>query len=138
MGEINRLYPIREGNIKDMESLVSLMESLTVQLREMDSTEDLGNGFLYQNLLKKMPAGTLNEWTKNVMQPGMVENMETFRDWMKREVRVMRRTEEILGNGMVNNRGLFRGNESRERRTDSNYRSHLTVGSDLSRLKRWG
>ena len=135
MGEMNRLYPIREGNIKDMESLVSLMESLTVQLKEMDSTEDLGNGFLYQNLLKKIPAGTLNEWTKYVMQPGMAENMETFRDWMKREVRVMRRTEEILGNGMVNNRGLFRGNESRERRTDSNYRSHLTVGSDLPRQR---
>ena len=125
MESVDKFMPLREGSLRDLEALISLLDSLTIQSKESLLDEFQGKGFLYQRLLKKLTVGKLNEWSKNIIQRNVEEGIQSLKEWLKEEAKIMRRTEEIL-------HGSARSNLSPQgtnffRRNNNDFRNHTNV-----------
>ena len=101
MEEVERFRPIRLNEIKDIEALVRLLEDIVLHLEGSGKKEDLGSGFLYGKLLKKLPGKLLIKWeirntsTSTSTSCNKENAVKKLLIFLQEEALVMRRVIEI-------------------------------------------
>ena len=86
--EIEQFPAIKYENAKAIERFADLLDLAVVNIKEHNS-DDLQSGFLYIQLLKKLPESMLvryNRWIENTSENGP-ESVEKLREWMLGEAK---------------------------------------------------
>ena len=85
--ELDQFRPIRPGNAKDLDRLADLLDVIVINLKEAGRREELGNGFLYMKIQKKMTSTMLANYNGWMLEQKKVECVETLRE------RIMQKAE---------------------------------------------
>ncbi|XP_071095446.1 uncharacterized protein [Haliotis cracherodii] len=85
MEEVYNFRPIRPGNAKDLENYAELLDITVVSLREADKNEELGDGCLYSQLLRKMTGSMITNYQRWLFELQRQESVETLREWVLKE-----------------------------------------------------
>ncbi|XP_067667337.1 uncharacterized protein [Haliotis asinina] len=85
MEEISSFRPVRPGNAKDFEQFADMLDVVVVNMRDSDRFEELGNGSLYVQLLKKMTASMISQYQRWIFETQRQESVEALREWVLME-----------------------------------------------------
>ncbi|XP_065190931.1 uncharacterized protein LOC135821860 [Sycon ciliatum] len=83
--ELDRFRPIRPESAKDVEQFADLLDVAVINLKDMQRTEELGNGSLYAKLLSKMTEAMVVNYQRWLYENHEPENVETLLTWVNRE-----------------------------------------------------
>lgn len=131
---IERFRPVRKNELKDLESLIELLDMMTLRYTDMKREADLGCGYLYQRILKKLPERMLTEWTKEVRRGVVIPGVKNLHFWLSVEANVGREVKEKLSDNTIargfgsNDKKIEQKEEFGERHNRKYFnRTHLTV-----------
>ncbi|XP_067649100.1 uncharacterized protein [Haliotis asinina] len=85
MEEVYNFRPIRPGNAKDLENFADLLDITVVSLREADKIEELGDGCLYSQLMRKMTGSMITNYQRWLFEIQRQESVECLREWVLKE-----------------------------------------------------
>jgi len=96
--EVKRFRQMRYNEVRDMDNFVRLLEEIILKLKDQQRMYDLENGFLYNEILKKVPGNSLLHWEREILNedPNSLPIVLRFLNWLKLESELRRRTEERL------------------------------------------
>ena len=96
--EVNWFRPMRFNDVQEMDLFVMMLEEVVLKLKGQHRVYDLEKGFLYNELLKKIPGHLLLEWEREASKKVREDEPIVLRllDWLKMETELRRRTEEHL------------------------------------------
>ena len=85
LDEVNNFKQIRIGNAKDLERFADMLDIVVVNLRDSDKVEELGDGCLYNQLIKKMNDVIVTQYLRWIFETQRRESVETLREWVLQE-----------------------------------------------------
>ncbi|XP_046584141.1 uncharacterized protein LOC124291243 [Haliotis rubra] len=108
--EITKFKPIRAGNARDLEKFADLLDILVANLRESDKLEELGDGTLYSQLLKKLTESMVIQYQRWIFETQRQESVEVLREWILQESEF-----QVIASEVIN--GFAEKQRSHERKT---------------------
>ena len=87
-------FRMSRGDLNDIENYAELLDTLTVKFKEFKKENELYNGFLYQNLVKKLTADLAVRWTRYREDTGTEKGIGGLSEWMEREARILREAKQ--------------------------------------------
>ena len=76
---------IRDGNAKDLEQFAYLLDSAVISLHEAGKHSELGDGFLYITLQRKLPQSMLASYHRWIYENNISESVITLNSWLVQE-----------------------------------------------------
>ena len=83
--DIANFPQIRDGNAKDLEQFAYLLDSAVISLHEAGKHNELGDGFLYITLQRKLPQSMLASYHRWVYENNISESVITLKTWVVQE-----------------------------------------------------
>ena len=83
--DLGNFPQIRDGNAKDLEQFADLLDSAVISLHEAGKHTELGDGFLYITLQRKLPQSMLASYHRWVYENDISESVITLKTWVVQE-----------------------------------------------------
>ena len=83
--DIGNFPQIRDGNAKDLEQFAYLLDSAVISLHEAGKHNELGDGFLYITLQRKLPQSMLASYHRWIYENNISESVLTLKTWVVQE-----------------------------------------------------
>ena len=83
--DLGNFPQIRDGNAKYLEQFADLLDSAVIGLHEAGKHTEIGNGFLYITLQKKLPQSMLTSYHRWVYENNILESVITLKTWVVQE-----------------------------------------------------
>ena len=83
--DIANFPQIRDGNAKYLEQFAYLLDSAVISLHEAGKHNELGDGFLYITLQRKLPQSMLSSYHRWVYENIISESVITLKTWVVQE-----------------------------------------------------
>ena len=83
--DLGNFPQIRDGNAKDLEQFAYLLDSAVISLHEAGKHNELGDGFLYITLQRKLPQSMLASYHRWVYENNISESVITLKTWIVQE-----------------------------------------------------
>ena len=81
--EVDQFKTVRINNADDLERFADLLDLLTINLKESDRMDELGNGLLYIKLQQKLPSSMIAQYYKWIHENRHeTNNVSTLREWI--------------------------------------------------------
>ena len=110
--ELENFRAIRQGNSKDLEKFVDLLDVAVINLKDIGRHEELGNGSLYLKLQKKLTEQMLAQYHRWIFENQKDESVLSLRQWVIQESEFQTIAAEAV-------QGISQGNERRPKSKDS-------------------
>lgn len=79
--EVDNFRPICPGNYKEIEKFADLLDVTILNLKKANHSEKRNNGWLYLELLKKLPTYILSSCHQWILEKQLYESVECLREW---------------------------------------------------------
>ena len=83
--EIDHYQQIRPGIAKDLEQFADLLDLAVIKLEEAGQNQELGDGFLYTKLQRKVSQSMLARYQRWILETHAEESVKTLRTWVIQE-----------------------------------------------------
>ena len=83
--DLGNFPQICDGNAKDLEQFADLLDSAVISLHEAGKHAELGDGFLYITLQRKLPQSMLASYHRWVYENNISESVITLKTWVVQE-----------------------------------------------------
>ena len=83
--DLGNFPQIRDGNAKDLEQFADLLDSAVISLNGAGKQTELGDGFLYITLQRKLPQSMLASYHRWVYENNISESVSTLKTWVVQE-----------------------------------------------------
>ena len=83
--ELENYQRIQIGNTRDLEEFSDSLEIAIINLKESGKHQELGNGFLYTKLQKKLPESMLAMYHRWIFEHSLSGSVRTLRTWIIEE-----------------------------------------------------
>ena len=80
--DLGNFPQIRDGNAKDLEHFADLLDRAVISLHEAGKHTELGDGFLYITLQRKLPQSMLASYHRWVYENNISESVITLKTWV--------------------------------------------------------
>ena len=87
---------IRDGNAQDLEQFADLLDSAVISLQEAGKRNELGDGFLYITLQRKLPQSMLASYHRWVNENNILESVITLKTWVVQESEFQTNANETI------------------------------------------
>jgi len=96
LSDVRNFKSIEEDNLRALEEFINMVSVLVTNLKAINRDGDLQNGFLFQELLKKLPRSMRLDWNHIVDRGDQAEDVVTFRRWCQKEMLIRRKTDDAI------------------------------------------
>ena len=101
--ELSTIRPIRQGNFKDLEKFADVLDLAVLNLKQNGKEDELGGGYLYSELTKKMNEPLLAQYQRWLSDHKKLGTVLTLRDFIIQEAEYQTvAAETIHGMGQSN------------------------------------
>ena len=114
--ELRKLKPLRDNNLKELETFADVLERAVITLKENGRESDLDSGTLHTMILEKIPERLLAHYYRWLNDNKHQESLETLKDWVSEEAAYQIQATEIK-------HGIALDNQVERRRNGRNCRS---------------
>ena len=137
-------FKMSRGGLYEIEEFAELLDTVMIKFKEMKKDGELGNGFLYQSVVKKLTESLAERWTRYRDDKAVEKGLHGLLEWIEREARLLRETKQEcrgldsgfkdVSQAFNNETHRWQGNRSDERQINSNYkRSYVTKTMNVKR-----